>query len=378
MTRIVPADNTSSAQSFDQTLTTLHLSPLFGTLGSAIFSSICFAIALGIIIVTFRRIPRRHTGMQSTSRSRHHMMLTDASRVDWLRRMLVFVCIGIIGLGPSITLQSQTVAVKNTDVLIAVDTTGSMAVHDAQYGSQQQRTRLQVAQQIVKDTLTRFSDANYAAVRVGTTGSLSVPLTPDALAIANWSSTLRPEPTTTSQGSNLDKALDALIPLARDTKKTHPQDTIIVIYITDGEQTQNTTRRSFASLRNTVDHALVIGVGSKQGATVPTVDTDGVIHDQTPVVDPSTGQPGISALDEKNLADIADEMSGSMCITDATNTCITQQDISSADSISSWRIEQSTKTDQQEELIIWPLVVLLALLMCWEAGVWLYRSRRTL
>lgn len=374
--RIASSNTLTMDQTFAQILSSLHCSPLFGWVVSGILAAICGVAVLGILIIVVKKIPNKRSN--PINQVSDHTILTDATRIDWIRRALIVLCMGVIFLGPSVTRTSTTQAVKNTDILIAVDTTGSMAVHDAQYGSDQQLTRLQVAQQVVKDSVSQFPNASYAAIRVGTSGSVALPLTPDALAIANWSSTLRPEPTAASHGSNLDKALDALIPLARDTRKAHPQDTIVVLYITDGEQTDTTTRRSFASLRQSVDHALVIGVGSAKGGTVPTVDTDGVIDDQHPVTDPSTGQPGISARNEKNLSDIADEMSGSMCLTDSTHTCMSAQDTSLQHTFTSWRIEHSNKPVEQEELLVWPFVIIMLLLLVWEAGVWTYRSRRAL
>ena len=77
-------------------------------------------------------------------------------------------------------------SVNATDVVVAVDVTGSMAVKDAQYGSAEQSSRLDVAKQAVKDVTALYPNSSFAALRFGASGTLDVPLTPDSNAIDNW------------------------------------------------------------------------------------------------------------------------------------------------------------------------------------------------
>lgn len=86
--------------------------------------------------------------------------------------------------------------------------------------------------------------------------------------------------------------------------------------ITDGEQTSNVTRRTFSSLRQYLNDGFTVGVGSTEGGKIPVI-ADGVSAGDSNttdhwVVDPDTGEPGISKMDEKNLKDIADEISARM------------------------------------------------------------------
>lgn len=64
------------------------------------------------------------------------------------------------------------------DVIVAVDTTGSMAVADATYGSEKTITRIDAARQAVHDVTAAYPDASFAALRFGASGTLDVPLTP--------------------------------------------------------------------------------------------------------------------------------------------------------------------------------------------------------
>ena len=124
-----------------------------------------------------------------------------------------------------------------------------------------------------------------------------------------------------SSGSNLDAPLDELLLTLRDIREQHPDDALLLYMITDGEQTSNRTRRTFSTLRRYLDDAFVIGVGSVEGGNIPVVaDGVGDSPDGEWVIDPATGQPGVSVMDTGNLEELADEMSGTALLMDATRT----------------------------------------------------------
>ena len=107
-------------------------------------------------------------------------------------------------------------------------------------------------------------------------------------------------------------------------REAHPDDAIVLYLITDGEQTSNVTRRTFSSLRQYLNDGFTVGVGSTEGGKIPVI-ADGVSAGDSNttdhwVVDPDTGEPGISKMDEKNLKDIADEISGTYVAVNASQT----------------------------------------------------------
>ena len=104
---------------------------------------------------------------------------------------------------------------------------------------------------------------------------------------------------------------------AKAIHDAHPDDTTVLYVLSDGEETTQRKRRTFSSLRAYITNAFVIGIGSSKGAKIPLEKTqlqlDDYSEDNTSnqwVIDPATGNPGISKLDEKNLRNIADELSG--------------------------------------------------------------------
>ncbi|PWG59822.1 vWA domain-containing protein [Bifidobacterium catulorum] len=333
----------------------LTFSPILGWAGSS-------AVAFAVMAVT--------VGLTVRSRRATH---SDATMADHIRRILASVVLAVMMFAPSTVHVTTTQAVNATDVFIAVDVTGSMAVSDAHYGSKDAVMRLTAAQKAVADITKAYPDASFAAIRFGASGTLDVPLTPDARAIGNWAETLRPEPTGSSSGSNLDKAIDPLLPAMKATRARHPDDRIVVVYISDGEQTSRKIRRTFSSLRAYADDGLVVGVGSADGGKIPQVGNDGTVDVKRFITDPTTKQPGISMMDEKNLKDIADEMSGAYVHVDAART------IGAGDArgtSTQYRLASTYKQREHSVPIVWPFAVLLVALLAWEAVSWARTSRR--
>lgn len=309
---------------------------------------------------------------------------SDQTVGSCVRRALLCLTVAAMALTPSMTTNTMSRAVNATDVVLAVDVTGSMAVRDAAYGSDETISRLEAAKQAVRDIVELYPDASFAGLRFGASGTLDVPLTPDELAIGNWADTLATEPTSVSAGSSLDAPLDQLLLTLKSIRASHPDDALIVYVITDGEQTSTRTRRTFSSLRRYVDDAFAVGVGSAEGGRIPVTsdgldsngDSDGDDSaDGQWVTDPATGQPGVSKMDEQTLTDLADEMSGSVLLLDADST---MRDGASAEASRRWRVTTTAKPRERVTPVVWPLAALAVMLLAWEVAALAAASRRLL
>lgn len=335
----------------------------------------------------------------------------DETMPACVRRMLICLTVGAMALGPSMTVSTTSRAVNNTDVVMAVDVTGSMAVKDAAYGSDEAMTRLQAAKKAVDDLTRTYADSSFAAVRFGASGTLDVPLTPDAEAIRNWAATLAPEAMSVSSGSSLDAPLDQLITTLKEIRSAHPDDAIVLYLITDGEQTSAQSRRTFSTLRHYLNDAFVVGVGSTEGGKIPLIE-DGVSSgsssgdsgdsssgsssgasgdsgssgnsgdngnngnaSQQWVTDPDTGQPGVSKMDETTLKNLADEMGGSVVELSAKTTMTNGR---SAEASKKWSVGVTAKQRTRVNPVVWPLAAVAAVLLAWEMGAYIAMSRRLL
>lgn len=339
----------------------MTLSPMFGPIVGGIAAAAMLLLAVAEVV----RHARGAAG--------------DETVPSCVRRTLMCLLVAVMALGPSVVTSTTSRAVNATDVVVAVDVTGSMAVADATYGSDEKVTRLKAAAEAVDDLTGAYADASFAAIRFGASATLDVPLTPDAPAIRNWADTLSPEATSVSAGSSLDAPLDLLVTTLKDIRERHPDDAIVLYVITDGEQTSAKTRRTFSTLRGYLDDAFTVGVGSTQGGPIPNIE-DGVSgaaasdSDQW-VTDPSTGQPGVSKMDEANLKAMADEMSGSYQATSAADTLRTGRSAKASDK---WKVSETVKRRTRATPVTWPFAAAMLALLAWETGSWIAASRRLL
>lgn len=338
----------------------ITISPMMGWPVGISIALIMTAVAVANVIIYIRT--RRNS---------------DGTLAGCIRRTLLALLVAAMALTPSIVTETTSRAVNATDVVVAVDVTGSMAVSDAHYGSSSTIPRIDAAKQAVNDLTTMYPNASFAAIRFGASGTLDVPLTPDTLAIRGWANTLAVESTALSTGSNLDAPLDQLLVTLKAVRESHPDDTVIVYLVTDGEQTSSGNRRTFSSLRQYLNDAFTLGVGSTQGGKIPVVSADAKANatDGPWVEDPSTGKPGISTMNPNNLRDIADEMNGRSVLMDTGHTAA---DAMSDKASKSWRTTETTKRRERVSPVIWPLAIVAALLLTWELGAWIVSSRRML
>ena len=346
---------------------TATLAPMFGWIVSPILALILVCLAV-FTVARYRSTAAPHSEM------------TDTTVWAVVRRVLMCLLLAIIILTPARYVRNTTQAVNATDVYIAVDTTGSMAVNDAHYKGGQSVTRLNAASRAVKDIARMYPDASFSVIRFGASTSTDLPLTPDSNAVTQWADTLATEATATSRGSNLDAPLDSLIASMANTKKAHPGDTVVLYYISDGESTGSQARRTFSALRKYVDNAVVIGVGSAEGGKVPLTQVGVKAMDTQDnagqwVKDPATGEDGISKLDEASLKSIADELSGTY-IHITQERGITLQD--SAGASRDYRLRTVTRRADYTVPVIWPFTTLFALIFAWELAAWTITSRRML
>lgn len=337
-------------------------SPALGWIAGGILAGLLVVLAVAEIAQFMRR---------------RNANATDETVWACARRALMLLVAAVMVLTPSVVAPTTSRAINATDVIIAVDTTGSMAVADAKYGSNDAITRIEAARKAVHDVTSAYTDASFAALRFGASGTLDVPLTPDAPAIDNWADTLAVESTSVSAGSSLDAPIDQLLVTAKSIRDAHPDDVIVLYLITDGEQTSNVARRSFSSLRQYVDDGFTVGVGSTEGGKIPVV-ADGVSAGDSNttnqwVTDPDTGQPGISKMDENNLKEIADEISGTYIAVNATNTLDGQV---SSKASAQWRITNTAKQRVRITPVVWPLAIVMVVLLACEVGAWIAMSRR--
>ena len=339
-------------------LKSLTFEPALGWVAGGLLSGLLLLLAIALVIHGLRK------GRD-----------TDADRWALTRRTSMVLILALMILTPSTVSKTTNKAVNATDVFIAVDVTGSMAVKDAGYGDQEGISRLEAARAAAHDLTRIYPDASFSALSFGASASVDLPLTPDVRAVDNWARGLATEPTSRSAGSSLDAPLDRLSLVMKQTRDRHPDDRILLYLISDGEQTGPDERRSFSVLREGLDDAFVLGTGSAKGGMVPLSSDVGGSDADGWVTDPKTGQPGISSMDPKTLKAMADEMSGHY---QALTKGITVREGATAAASKRYRVTKVDQVRQHVTPLVWPLALVELVLILIEAGLWIRTSRRLL
>ncbi len=219
----------------------------------------------------------------------------------WRWARLALVLVGVAGLvtamaRPRWGIVREKVDREGVDVVLAVDTSGSMATDDVQ------PSRFAAARASLLDLVGTLDGDRVALVALEGDAYALVPLTLDLDAVGLFLDTLEPGavPTPgTAIGAGLDKALSLFVDEERDNK--------VVVLVSDGEDLEGGLDDALARARKDGVVVHTVGIGTEQGAPVPDFDADGrrsgfKHHEDGSVV--------VSRLHADTLRRIADETGG--------------------------------------------------------------------
>lgn len=231
-----------------------------------------------------------------------------AQAAAWSVRFGLVLVVGVMGLGPSVPRTSTDSAAAAVDVFFVVDRTGSMAAED--YAGESKR--LDGAKADVLSVVDEIPGARYSIISFDSQATRQLPLTTDTRAVRSWTETADRELTYRSRGSLVDRPLDELTQALQGSVEQRPANVRLVFFLSDGENTAEGTRRSFADLAPLVDGGAVFGYGTEEGGRMHSLDfsASGDIEEGDYIVDYSGGDPvdAISRIDEAELQAVASEL----------------------------------------------------------------------
>lgn len=215
-----------------------------------------------------------------------------------LRRLVMAVLVLLVAVRPVLGASSTRAMASDVDVLFVVDRTTSMAAEDWN-GNQ---PRLRGVAHDVRKVAERYPGARFALVTFTDRGTVEMPFSTDATAVASLADSIQPEVYLYSRGSSISAGVETAAAVLRDAQTQGPGRTRHVVYVGDGEQTSNQPPGSFAPLTALTSGGAVLGYGTAQGGRMRT----GIGDNQSYVEGP--GGPGVSRIDEGNLRRIAAEL----------------------------------------------------------------------
>lgn len=218
------------------------------------------------------------------------------------RVSLVALLTLMIGLRPMVPNGRARGDALNVDCLFVVDTTLSMWADDAG-GTNGSGTRIDGARRICIHMLGEMAGSSFAIVTFGSRGQVLAPFTQDIRTLEDALDVMMPPSQHSAEGSSMSAPIDKMGELLESASKRTDRKTVVV-FISDGETTDESELASYADLAQYVDGGLVIGLGTTEGATMTVRDG----WTATTVTDPETGGPAISRLDEDSLRQIAGDL----------------------------------------------------------------------
>ncbi len=226
-----------------------------------------------------------------------------------LRRVaLVLVLVAIVlGVGDRTASRRPSAPAPPLDVLVAIDRTTSMSALDDPAGS-----RLAAAVRDVDALAEAVPSARFSVVVFGAAAQTVVPFTTDRDALRLALAAIVAEAPTDGAGSSLDRPVPLLGALlgGTDQRDAPPTDRPRALVVaSDGERTAAGGSTSYEALDPLLDGGVVLGYGTTQGGRMPLVADDPGGADRL-VIDPATGAPALSRLDEGALRDVAAQIGG--------------------------------------------------------------------
>ncbi|SPT53583.1 Uncharacterized protein encoded in toxicity protection region of plasmid R478, contains von Willebrand factor (vWF) domain [Actinomyces bovis] len=229
------------------------------------------------------------------------------ARLTLLRRGALAAVVVLMVAGPSVPVyRGQTTS--NVEVYLLVDRTGSMAAEDWN-GSE---PRLKGVRQDILDIRQAIPQARFSILALDSTAARELPLTSDLDAVGAWADSLKQEISAKSTGSSLERGMPLLARSLVRAYENEPGDVRLVFILSDGEPTDGGAAAndaaaaglSWEKIKPLVDGGAVLGYGTAEGGKMREFNgkaDSGAGSDAPYLKDKSTGQDGISKIDENAL-----------------------------------------------------------------------------
>ena len=214
--------------------------------------------------------------------------------------LIILACMaaGVIGVGlrPMYLSPDAESRTNNLDVAFVVDTTISMWAEDHKGG-----TRMDGVQKDIRLIMDALPGSSFSVISFSNGAEILTPFTQDIVSVSDIVSNLDMPSFTTSRGSSLNTAFEALRITAESAAAKKGNRKTIVFLFSDGETTDGSTLMSFSELHGLVDNGAVLGYGTAAGGRM-NYPGRGYIKNM------SDGTIALSHIDEDALNKVAGDL----------------------------------------------------------------------
>lgn len=278
-----------------------------------------------------------------------------------LRRSAMVALLLVAALRPAFPGTDVRVDASALDVYFVVDTTSSIMARDYEGGT----SRLTGVRADVRGVAQQLPGARFSLLTFDVDTTTRLPLTSDAGALASAADTLRAETSAFSRGSSVTVARDAVRQTLERGRESHPDRPRILFYLGDGEQTAATPPSPFTLDADLVNGGAVLGYGTTAGG--PMLSTGA--RESGDIVDPATGQPAVSKIDEQQLKAIADQLRLPYLHRTTPDDGMGIVDAVQLQAMGPVRAADSAAPVSGRTELYWVALLLVSLLAAWEVAV---------
>lgn len=273
--------------------------------------------------------------------------------ISGVRVLAILLLAFFINLRPQKESYNAEIELKNIDLLFVVDTTISMWAEDYDGG----KTRMDVVQSTCDEILEGLAGSNFGLIRFDNRAQILAPFTQDGRSISDAFSTITSPDPYYAKGSSLNVPIQAMDELLVSSSEKEERKTV-VIFISDGEITDESKLQSYKDLEKYVDGGAVLGFGTEKGGRM----MSGNRYSKSYVKDPETNKDAVSVINEDNLKKIAEDLQiDYLRVRQPEDVAYLIETIKSGSSIRMEEAEMLTYED-----MYYYLAMALAVLMVWE------------
>ena len=219
-----------------------------------------------------------------------------------LLQILIIILLFIINLRIMIPSNNSKTTKNDLDILFVIDNTISMNALDYN----ENNTRLSGVKETCNNIINELNGSRFSVITFDNNARIVTPFTYDENITKEAINITTPINELYAKGTSIDVPLDSILYSLKNSKKKNDNN-IVMFFISDGENTNNNSIKSFKGISKYISDGAVLGYGTKKGGYMKDESeyaTNEYIMDYTS----SNFGKAISKIDEKNLKEIANDM----------------------------------------------------------------------
>lgn len=226
--------------------------------------------------------------------------------MPYIRQILVVLLLFVINLRPMYPSDNIEITTTKMDlnVIIVIDDTISM-LGDDQPGYD---TRLDKVREDVSYIVQNLPGAKFSIVCFNNNVHVMTPFTDSVNYVMNAVDSIYPLSPSYANGTNLTDCVDTIEDLAEDAEEVYGNSQLVIFFLSDGENTEDGGRDSFADIADLFVGGAVMGYGTERGGHMLYEDHTRNLSYMVMDNRGSSSIEAVTKLDEASLREVASDL----------------------------------------------------------------------